>query len=427
MEKRITKIYVYLMFGLFLLFTGFSGYSNVFTSKCILFTALSSIYLVASLIFGLSAKKMGAPEISALIYLGITALSAVASSHFPNTLIGISRYEGLLTIGLYVAVFLFVSQNWDTGDGFMYFLCAVMLLESVVVILQLFGFNILWLYPKGTNYYIALEKYNGAFISTVGNSDIASALFSLVTPVLWGIFATRRKYRLLSLASAVASSACLFCISVSAGIVAIVALICVIPFVLFPKRRITVAVILAFVAAIFFAILYFIPIKEGMLYELQSLMHGNYDPDFGSGRLHIWREVLDNIKPLLGTGPDTMLKESIEPFVKTINGKNVVRSIDIAHNDYLNILFHQGIFALVAYLGILAPLFVGWLKNGRRNKTAAVFGAGIFAYSVQVFFSYSACSSAVFFWIVLGMLNCELKSNTTSCADVDVPTLHRAV
>lgn len=427
MKATASRIYVYALFTLFLFFTGFKGYSDIFDSKCVLFTVLGVLYLAVSCVLGISAKEFRLPEICALVYLGITAVSAFASPHFPETLAGVSRYEGLVTIGLYVASFILLSQNWRGDRFFPAVISAVMIAESLVVVFQRLGFNILWLYPKGTDYYIALEKYNGAFMSTVGNSDISSAVFSLMTPILWGFFFGCKKYRPLTLTAAVLSAFSLFALSVTAGAVAAAVTVLVLPIVLFPKkRRLTVTVIIIFIITAL-VLIYFLPLKDGTLFELRSIMRGEYDPDFGSGRLHIWREVTEELRPLLGSGPDTMLREDIEPFVKTVDGRTVTRRIDVAHNDYLNVLFHQGIFALAAYLGIIIPLLAGWYKNGRRNKTVALLGAGVFAYLVQVFFSYSACSSAAFFWAVLGILNAELKQNTTSCADTPIGAQHRAV
>lgn len=427
MKATASRIYVYALFVLFLFFTGFKGYSNIFDSKCILFTVLGVLYLTFSCVLGISLRSLRLPEICALVYLGITALSALASPHFPETLLGVSRYEGLVTVGLYVAVFILLSQNWRADGCFPAVISAVMIAESLVVVFQRLGFNILWLYPKGTNYYIALEKYNGAFMSTVGNSDISSAFFSLMTPILWGFSLSFKKYRPLTLTAAVLSTVCLFALSVTAGTVAAVVTLAVLPIVLFPeKRRLTVTVVFILIITALLMI-YFLPLSEGTLFELRSLMRGEYDPDFGSGRLHIWREVTEELRLPLGSGPDTMLREDIEPFVKTVDGRTVTRRVDVAHNDYLNILFHQGIFALAAYLGVLIPLLAGWYKNGRRNKTVALLGAGVLAYLVQVFFSYSACSSAAFFWAMLGILNAELKQNTTSCADTVFEAQHRAV
>lgn len=408
-QQRITQIYVYAMLSLFLFFTGFNGYSSIFGAKCAVFTALSVVYILLSVIFKIRIKEFRIWEKFAAVYLAITVFSALASNYFPKTLTGISRYEGLLTVGIYVLVFICVSQNWKSSPSFIPFLSIVMILESVIVILQLMGYNALWLFPKGENYYIALEKYNGAFISTVGNADIASAFFSLMSPILLVLLFGYKKYRYLTLPASLMSLFCTLFMSVSAGIAAMAATAFILPLVIFKNRRKTVTAILVAVAIFAVCTIYFLPLTDGALFELQAIMKGNFDGDFGSGRIHIWKEVIKNTKPLLGTGPDTMLIEGIEPFTKTIGGKTVTRYIDIAHNDYLNILFHQGIFALIAYIGILSVL-IKWFKNGRCNIFVTALGAGLFAYCSQVFFSFSACSSAVFFWILLGVFNCESEN-----------------
>ena len=407
-KSLITNIYIYSMLSFFLFFTGFNGYMGIFGTKKCIFTALSILYIAISAIQGISFKKFGLAEISALIYLFITVLSAIVSEHFPETLLGVSRYEGLLTVGIYVFVFIFISQSWEVPTSFVPFLSAVMIFESLIVILQRCNLNVMCLFPKGENFSIAVEKYNGVFISTVGNADIASAFFCLMTPILFVLMLKQEKHRPLTFVSFVLSLSSVILISVSAGIVSLVAVAAVLPLVLFKSKRKLIITILCIVFVLSLILIYFLPLKSGMLFELQSIMKGNPDKTFGSGRLHIWSEVVENTRFFLGSGPDTMLYEGIEPFVKTVNGTEIVRKIDIAHNDYLNILFHQGIFALISYFGVLSPL-LWWFKNKGNGAFSIAVGAGVFGYCVQVFFSFSACSSAVFFWIMLGILNAEQK------------------
>ncbi len=414
-QQRLTQIYVYVMFSLFLFFTGFKGYTAIFSAKCVAFTTLSLIYVLLSIIFKIKIKESGFWEKAAAVYLVITAISALSSKYFPKTLVGVSRYEGLLTIGIYVLVFICVSQNWKKDSLFVPFLSIAMILESLVVILQLMGYNALWLFPKGENYYVALEKYNGAFISTIGNADIASAFFSLTCPILSVLVIGYKKYRYLTLPASVMTLFCTLFMSVSAGIAALIATAFVLPTVIYKDKRKTVITILALIAVIAVFTVYFLPLTNGAVFELQALMRGNFDSDFGSGRIHIWKEVIKNTKPLLGSGPDTMLFEGIEPFTKTVGDKTITRYIDIAHNDYLNILFHQGIFALISYVAILSVL-IKWFKNGKSNILVTALGAGIFAYCVQTFFSFSACSAAAFFWILLGVFNSESTEITKKAA-----------
>ena len=84
----------------------------------------------------------------------------------------------------------------------------------------------------------------------------------------------------------------------------------------------------------------------GMMYELQQVLHGNWGDHFGSGRVSIWRQVLQKVPDRLfwGVGPDTM-------YAAGIRLGTVI--IDCAHNEYLNVLFHQGLFGLFSYLMIL--------------------------------------------------------------------------
>ncbi len=399
MEKRIAHIYVYLMLGFYLFFTGFEGYTNIFDSKYVVFVSLSAIYVIASAIFGIR-KKPGVAEWSAIAFLVLSAISAFASEHFPRTLVGATRSEGLLTIALYVLVFIFLSQNWETPRSFVPFLAIVMLVESAIVLLQLIDLNVMGLYPRGENYHIALEKYNGAFISTIGNADISSAFFSLMTPVLWGLGFEYKRHRILIFASAILSLLATLMMSVSAGVVALaLTLLIALPFTLLPKKK--AVLLIVSLLTVLLLVLYLLPIGNGTLFEIHSLLHGKADGDFGSGRLHIWKEVLKNLDNLaFGNGPDTMFYADLEPFTKITGGKTITRKIDIAHNDYLNVLFHQGLFALVAYLGVFTSLF-----KKRPSPLQRSVRLGIFAYAVQIFFSYSSCPSAIFFWIMLGIMN----------------------
>ena len=81
--------------------------------------------------------------------------------------------------------------------------------------------------------------------------------------------------------------------------------------------------------------------------------------------------------------------------------------IDVAHNEYLNILFHQGLPALGCYLAMLAMLGWRWLHT--RSAAAAILGAGVLCYAVQALFGFSMCPSAPFFWAVLGLLMAALR------------------
>ena len=107
------------------------------------------------------------------------------------------------------------------------------------------------------------------------------------------------------------------------------------------RLRRTLAMALLAVALAMLAVVYFADLG-GMFHELHAILHGNAEGGFGSGRLHIWKGVLQRVPEhlLFGTGPDTMLYSDIEAFSRydEVLGGTIVARIDIAHNEYLNIL-----------------------------------------------------------------------------------------
>ena len=174
------------------------------------------------------------------------------------------------------------------------------------------------------------------------------------------------------------------------------------------RIRLTVGVGLLLILGV--AAVYLLNFKGGFLYELHELLRGRGDDSFGSGRLYIWRNVLElSVQRLwFGYGPDTMLLAEIEPFTRVDEVLGVLKArIDTAHNEYLNVLFHQGLLALLAYVGALASALVNWLRRGRKSWVGAAAGAAVLAYGIQALFGISVCIIAPYFWIALAILDRE--------------------
>jgi O-antigen ligase len=156
-------------------------------------------------------------------------------------------------------------------------------------------------------------------------------------------------------------------------------------------------------------VLFLVDIGSGALHEAHEILHGNWSEEFGSGRIHIWKAVLEQIPShfILGAGPDTMLNAELEAFTRydEAAGAMFVAQIDTAHNEYLNILYHQGILALIAYLALLVSLAKAWIQRSEADGVAAMLGCGALCYCVQAFFGISTCMTAPFFWITLGLLD----------------------
>jgi len=81
----------------------------------------------------------------------------------------------------------------------------------------------------------------------------------------------------------------------------------------------------------------------------------------------------------------------------------ITRSIDVAHNEPLNILFHQGIFALIFYTGFIISTLTVWFRN-RDDYVILALGIGFISYLVQSLFTFSMCLTAPYFWICAGLI-----------------------
>ena len=104
-----------------------------------------------------------------------------------------------------------------------------------------------------------------------------------------------------------------------------------------------------------------------MLGEAHEILQGRAEDEFGSGRVFIWKNVWQAVKerPLFGGGPDTLSHRITAYFERYDEATNIMRrsGIDTAHNEYLNILANQGIFALLCWLAALGYSAVRFVRT----------------------------------------------------------------
>ncbi len=421
MAQKLTRIYLYLMLTVFPLWCGCGGYRTIVDAKYPLFLLLCGGYAAAMTLLTLRALPApaalwrGASWTQRLIavYLLFTCLSALLSPYFPETLVGVSRHEGALTITLYCLCFLFVSVYGRVERGMLCALSATVLIFCIICTLQLFGFNPLSLYPAGSTYFDANTAYPGTYLGTIGNVDLVAAFLCLIIPFFWvTLLLSRDKWRWWLLLPLSAAVYVLLDMWVLAGIVGVFGgALLALPMLCRDQRsrkRAWIALVIGFVGALF--VLWRFDFG-GTLHELHELLRGNFDGSFGSGRLHIWRSVVRELPShfWLGTGPDTMLRASLPPFERfdAARGATVVAHLDVAHNEFLNILFHQGIFALLAYLGALLSVSVRCLRS--RSKVAAALGTAVLCWCVEACFGFSMFLTTPLFFLVLALLERELR------------------
>ena len=193
--RRFTDIYIFVMLLLFPLFTGPQGYASITRWKFLFFAAATLLWLAALLLYALlrrlrprSLAAMGVDSAAITVYLAVCCLSALCSPFFPDTLLGAGRWDGLVPLLLYGAIFLGVRAFGRLRPAHLYALGTAVVLCTAVAVPQLLGYNPLGLFPGALDYYDAHTYYTGEFLGTIGNVDLLSAFLCLSTPLLAAAF-----------------------------------------------------------------------------------------------------------------------------------------------------------------------------------------------------------------------------------------------
>jgi hypothetical protein len=357
-----------------------------------------------------------------------------------NTVIGLLQYAGRNPLGLFPAGYTYHDAFVLYANEFMGTLGNTDLLSSflsVAVMLFYAGFVVrgkgaLFLPPFAAGVFLLL--LSGVSAGLVG----LSAALLLTAPVLLD---TKERFlrALLAGASALFSAGLYFCLKVTyenrvtdlrfvPGTYAVAAFLAsavlagsaflfhrkksAVPWRRERARRVLIWAVAA-VVLLGVALLLFVPVSGGTLYEARQLLKGNIDPSFGSGRIRIWKESLGLVPqhPWFGGGPDTLASRIGFSFTRYSDElKMTIESkIDNAHNDYLNILVNTGFLSLIFYLAALASALLRGVRRRDKNPMALIPVAAVLSYSVQVFFSFSICITAPFFWVALAWCSGESK------------------
>lgn len=419
--KKTAEVYLFFFATVHLLYFGFDGYSHIFEAKQLTFFTTNAIMFLVSLLFfyfkgefdisGAIKNRISPAHKFVVLYLFFTVVSAVLSSHFPRTIPGVSRCEGVLTISVYCFTF-FITSFIPSAKKYILiaFSVAVTLCASVCII-QIFSYNPLWLYPGDTNFYDAGVLYTTAFMGTIGNTNLMGAFICIALPFLTVLLIkAKSKLRILLI---IPVSMLIFVVAkmdVDSAILGLfVTAMITLPFIFgFRRKAVTIYFcILLLLFLLFIFIIYNFAPQSGMLNELSEILHGNISEKFGSGRIRIWKNVLSKIpdSPIFGKGPDTMKLENFKQFERYYPalGKTMKTNIDVAHNEFLNILYHQGILGLFAYLGFIFYVLRDWWKN-KSDTLILALGVAFICYLIQSFFTFSMCLVAPYFWICAGLI-----------------------
>lgn len=398
--EKISSLYAHALVTLFFLYLPLGGYARMMEEKYTLFLALTVPYSLTMLF--LSRKKIrGAMQLSALVLLALSALSCLLSPHGTQTLFGASRKNGLLTAALCLLLFFFLSQHLKPTRSLVYAAGVSVTLCDALILVQLTGANPFALYPEGLTYFDGNAAYAGEFVGCAGNADFMALLLALAACAF--IAALLRGFHFSLLLPVILSLLCLWQLRVATAFVGLFAFALTLPFLLLRAKKAAALSLSLLVFAL--AALYFIPFESGTLHELSRLLHGEFDPAYGSGRLAIWTQLPPHIaaRPLLGHGCDTLRFLDLEPFYWYVDGKTVHALITDAHSEYLTLLVERGALALAAYLALLFLALRRCLLHLRKPRFAIAL-ALLVPYCAMAAVSVSTCITAPYLWLTLAVI-----------------------
>lgn len=151
------------------------------------------------------------------------------------------------------------------------------------------------------------------------------------------------------------------------------------------------------------AVLYFYDFKSGMLYEMHEILHGNFDDDFGTYRIFLWKRTFGIFPefPILGSGPDSFAIRFMAKYTNDIAAIGPLTLNDTAANVYLTMLINIGVVGLGTYLAFVIAQLKKGIKN--MNEYSAILLISIVCYLVQDCFNLSVVIVTPIFWLLMAL------------------------
>lgn len=322
------------------------------------------------------------------------------------------RQQGLLTLGAYLALFLFTALGLRTrAQAERLWIVLVGGSAPIVIygLLQALGLD-------------PLEWRTDAaapVLSTIGRSNFFGSYLVLLIPLTAGrLWLIRRRWpiallligQLLCLTLTEARGAW---IGVSVGLLAFTSVWALNTR---NKRLLAISVLIALLAL---GVVILINLSGGPLAPLAQLPGLNRLAELShtsegstAARLTIWQATVPLIatRPWSGYGPETMrvvFAQVFPPQLIYYQGRHMI--VDRAHNLWLDLLMTAGLAGLIAFVALLAG-FVWLAWRGLRGaadrwdqaRWAAVIGA-VVGHLIDLQFGFDLTGSATIFWLMLAL------------------------
>lgn len=350
-------------------------------------------------------------NISLFIYFILLAASVYAAENKVFAIIGVpGRWEGLVTITLYMFLFITARLYLVPDEGLFKIILVTAIIVSIYGILQTMNFDP---FPRD----VLRENWSKRAFSTMGNPNFLGSYIVLIIPTSIYFYIINK-----NITGLTAYAILFYCLLSTGtrgawlGTIASIMAFAAIHYMYFrySKGEFTRYVILIVITILLLALYNFN--TEGAFIDRflsiardanEFLTKGDRADYSGANRGFIWKRVAELIKkrPLAGYGIEN-LGEAFKKYYTQdmIELWNEVRYLDKAHNEYLHIAVTSGIPSLLVYLTFISQIILKGLFRLKNCKTALLILSSVIGYMTAAFFNISVVSVAYVYWIFLGLL-----------------------
>lgn len=350
-------------------------------------------------------------NISLFIYFILLAASVYAAENKVFAIIGVpGRWEGLVTITLYMFLFITARLYLVPDEGLFKIILVTAIIVSIYGILQTMNFDP---FPRD----VLRENWSKRAFSTMGNPNFLGSYIVLIIPT--SIYFYIIKKNITGLTAYAILFYCLLSTGTRGawlGTIASIMAFAAIHYMYFrySKGEFTRYIILLVITILLLALYNFN--TEGAFIDRflsikrdadEFLTNGDRADYSGANRGFIWKRVAELIKkrPLAGYGIENLGEAFKKYYTKDmIELWNEVRYLDKAHNEYLHIAVTSGIPSLLVYLTFISQIILKGLFRLKNCKTALLILSSVIGYMTAAFFNISVVSVAYVYWIFLGLL-----------------------
>jgi putative inorganic carbon (HCO3(-)) transporter len=350
-------------------------------------------------------------NISLFIYFILLAASVYAAENKVFAIIGVpGRWEGLVTITLYMFLFITARLYLVPDEGLFKIILVTAIIVSIYGILQTMNFDP---FPRD----VLRENWSSRAFSTMGNPNFLGSYIVLIIPTSIYFYIINK-----NITGLTAYAILFYCLLSTGtrgawlGTIASIMAFAAIHYMYFrySKGEFTRYIILLVITILLLALYNFN--TEGAFIDRflsiardanEFLTKGDRADYSGANRGFIWKRVAELIKkrPLAGYGIENLGEAFKKYYTKDmIELWNEVRYLDKAHNEYLHIAVTSGIPSLLVYLTFISQIILKGLFRLKNCKTALLILSSVIGYMTAAFFNISVVSVAYVYWIFLGLL-----------------------